>query len=665
MDNTPTIHMPSRNPQQDPDELIRPLKKEDLIWASLDADSYDKYYKKPPPYIPSQTIYKEYTYSLGEIPFGEKKMEKPLLSPLLPKELNDLSIRQRSQVLHGASKRKFGPLKLKKKSNNNTQKPFNPTEKFVGRRSFKRNRRNRLKQQVPREIKNEPIDWNHPEYINTPNLFYKCSNPDTFFRGNLERSKISTLLKDRKLKHHGQYQRVSKRLSQIIESGVDNMPGFDRDSAYLPTGVVRSKKNDPSYFLPGYGSSSDIGSKRLELSILRNIATRERAILRLRENCHTSLMSGDGTFAMRIAIQNAKKALRLKQLRKTCDNIRQASLKILLEINEWRLCMKKLEEDTFYEMNVNADSMANQQHNHTVAGSNIPRSSNNTIADFFQIGMPITPLTPNTLDFSNWTPQEQYYQFDQGEEQLLPPLNDDDKMSHSEAKTSITPTSSINNMLAKTTITPSTVSNHKIVYSRIQMPPRSFFYKGENYTTKMKHDMDFMDGIMIKDGQCISSMLDLYPTFMNPLLFPASLEELAGNLSIKSINKSQIPLRQKEYGGLNMYELREGASILLDDFKYLDEVAYFDYVEDVNNGFKKEIYVSTTYMEPSKTDKIVNVSQPNTDRSSISNISTTNKGDKKRLTNKERNNNNNTSYVIRLVEKGTQTDDIVILEKED
>ena len=49
----------------------------------------------------------------------------------------------------------------------------------------------------------------------------------------------------------------------------------------------------------------------------------------------------------------------------------------------------------------------------------------------------------------------------------------------------------------------------------------------------------------------------------------------------------------------------------------------------------------------------------------ISNISTTNKGDKKRLTNKERNNNNNTSYVIRLVEKGTQTDDIVILEKED
>ena len=114
MDNIPTIHMPSRNPQQDPDDLTRPLKKEDLIWASLDADSYDKYYKKPPPYIPSQTIYKEYTYSLGEIPFGEKKMEKPLLSPLLPKELNDLSIRQRSQVLHGASKRKFGPLKLKK-----------------------------------------------------------------------------------------------------------------------------------------------------------------------------------------------------------------------------------------------------------------------------------------------------------------------------------------------------------------------------------------------------------------------------------------------------------------------------------------------------------------------------------------------------------------------
>ena len=169
---------------------------------------------------------------------------------------------------------------------------------------------------------------------------------------------------------------------------------------------------------------------------------------------------------------------------------------------------------------------------------------------------------------------------------------------------------------------------------------------------------------MIKDGQCISSMLDLYPTFMNPLLFPASLEELAGNLSIKSINKSKIPLRQKEYGGLNMYELREGASILLDDFKYLDEVAYFDYVEDVNNGFKKEIYVSTTYMEPSKTDKIVNVSQPNTDRSSISNIST-NKGDKKQLTNKERNNNNNNTHVIRLVEKGTQTDDIVILEKED
>ena len=76
---------------------------------------------------------------------------------------------------------------------------------------------------------------------------------------------------------------------------------------------------------------------------------------------------------------------------------------------------------------------------------------------------------------------------------------------------------------------------------------------------------------------------------MNPLLFPASLEELAGNLSIKSINKSKIPLRQKEYGGLNMYELREGASILLDDFKYLDEVAYLlesQGVEAFENSFE-------------------------------------------------------------------------------
>ena len=93
-------------------QALKPLSKEDLIWASLDADEYDKYYKKPPPYVPSQIIYKEYTYSLGEIPFGEKAKKKPLFSPLLPKELSGLPKRQRSQVLHGATKRKFGPLKI-------------------------------------------------------------------------------------------------------------------------------------------------------------------------------------------------------------------------------------------------------------------------------------------------------------------------------------------------------------------------------------------------------------------------------------------------------------------------------------------------------------------------------------------------------------------------
>ena len=102
-------------------------------------------------------------------------------------------------------------------------------------------------QSVPEEIRAEPIDWNQPEYVNTPNLFYRCSNPDAFFRGNLDRSSVATLLKDRHITHHGQYQRVARQLSHTVKSG-ENMPGFHADSAYLPTGITRSKKNDPLTF---------------------------------------------------------------------------------------------------------------------------------------------------------------------------------------------------------------------------------------------------------------------------------------------------------------------------------------------------------------------------------------------------------------------------------
>ena len=231
---------------------------------------------------------------------------------------------------------------------------------------------------------------NQPEYVNTPNLIYTCSNPHAIFRGNLDRSSVATLLKDRHITHHGQYQRVARQLSHTVKSGVKNMPGFHADSAYLPTGITRSKKNDPSYFLPGYGSSSDNESKQLELTILRNIASRERAIKQLQRNCKNSLLSGDGTFATKTLIRNAKKALSGKGLIRACDIIRQASLKILLDIDKWRICLRQLEENTFDEM-----SLSDKQR----YTDNGPRQHESSATELFEIGMPITPGTHIHLTF--------------------------------------------------------------------------------------------------------------------------------------------------------------------------------------------------------------------------------------------------------------------------
>ena len=109
------VRIPTSQIVDDATDLLNhiPLKKEDLIWASLDADKDDKFYKKPPPLVPSAKIYREYLYSLGEVPFGEKKRKVSTLSPLLPKNLEDLSVRQRAEVCRGASQRQFSPLKLK------------------------------------------------------------------------------------------------------------------------------------------------------------------------------------------------------------------------------------------------------------------------------------------------------------------------------------------------------------------------------------------------------------------------------------------------------------------------------------------------------------------------------------------------------------------------
>ena len=275
------------------------------------------------------------------------------------------------------------------------------------------------------------------------------------------------------------------------------------------------------------------------------------------ENCHNSLLSGDGTFTTKILIRNAKKALSGKGLIRACDVIRQASLKILLDIDKWRICLRQLEDNIFDEMSMSVS----EKEKHT---NNGPRHDESSATELFEIGMPITPSTPNILDFSRWT----HHQF----QELRTMKNE-------------------NNTSTNETSTPSTTT--KTVYSRIHMPPRSFFYKGENYVAKMKRDMSFMDDMLVKNGRSITEYLHICPTYLNPLLFPASLEEMAGNVSILKIKHSQVPLHQSKYRGLNMLELREAASILIDDFKHWDEVAYVDYLEDENHKSRKTHLLKT------------------------------------------------------------------------
>ena len=584
------------------------LTKEDLIWASLDADKYDKFYKKPPPFVPSMKIYREYLYSLGEVPFGEKKRQRSKLSPLLPKNLEDLSDRQRADVRHGASQRQFSPLKVKAQKDINP-KTQSPTIQFVGRRYFPATSQ-ASSHFVPREIRTEPIDWNQPEYVNTPNLFYRCSNPDAFFRGTLDRSSVSTLLKDRHIQHHGQYERVARQLSHTVKSGVKNMPGFQADSAYLPTGITRSEKNDPSHFLPDHSSSSNNESKQLELTILRNIASRERTITKLRENCHNSILSGDGTFATKTLIRNAKKALSGKALIRACDIIRQASLKVLLDIDKWRICLNELEKNTFYEMSLS------DKEKHT---NDITRQHESSATELFEIGMPITPNTPNTLDFSQWTSHHQLQ-----------------RQRSLQAENNITP-----NEIS----TPSTTT--KSVYSRIHMPARPFFYKGENYTARMKRDMSFMDDMLVKNGRSITEYLQICPTYLNPLLFPATLKEMAGNASILKIKNSQVPLNQSQYRGLNMLELREAASILIDDFRHWDEVSYLEHLEDVDEEPQTKVK-APLQDEPFNGSLDKSLGYDEEARPGVTRLQAKDEG----AVNSE---GKRSPYVVRLVECGTQT----------
>ena len=179
------------------------------------------------------------------------------------------------------------------------------------------------------------------------------------------------------------------------------------------------------------------------------------------------------------------------------------------------------------------------------------------------------------------------------------------------------------------------------------MPPRSFFYKGENYVAKMKRDMSFMDDMPVKNGRSITEYLHICPTYLNPLLFPASLEEMAGNVSILKIKHSQVPLHQSKYRGLNMLELREAASILIDDFKHWDEVAYVDYLEDEDE--KPQIKENTSSQDKSvkhSPEKSVGYDEEvkhGETGSQVKGAGTADSGETR------------SPYVIRLVECGTQT----------
>ena len=199
--------------------------------------------------------------------------------------------------------------------------------------------------------------------------------------------------------------------------------------------------------------------------------------------------------------------------------------------------------------------------------------------------------------------------------------------------------------LMNDTSTPSTTT--KTVYSRIHMPPRSFFYKGENYVAKMKRDMSFMDDMPVKNGGSITEYLRICPTYLNPLLFPASLEEMAGNISILKIKHSQVPLHQSTYRGLNMLELREAASILIDDFKHWDEVSYPAYSEDVGEKPQtKETVPSQDKSVKRSPEKVVGYGEEGTHGETelqVKDAGTVDSGGTR------------SPYVIRLVECGTQT----------
>ncbi len=582
-------YVPNRNEEEDDD--LESVHSEDLVYALCDAKKLEK-----PHFESSRSVY------LASL---KKPKVKETISPLVPKDLDPRQLEKIASVVsyrHLSNSGKKGARKPRRRSSGVS---VSPISKFVGRRQspkqLKKGKYRIVAKGEAGSVDDEPIDWNNPEYVNTPNLFYKCSNPNTFFKGSLNRSKLSTLLKDRPLTSHAEYNIAVRNLQQTVLKG---QRGTNL-SAYNDSGVLKPGMINPNTLLPGSDGTETELARRLELSILRHIASRERYLKELKACIASSKLVKDGTYAVENAIRNAKVALRPKKLALACDNIRNVTVKIIMEIDKWRrACEAGLRSiaETYHNLGIKTKpplskvvERGNPSEERMVSSPFALMTPGMTPAGM-QAGA--TPLYTGTASpmggMPALPPQTPHESCGFGNEQetigvqeglstpaLLAPAsahlttgdNDIDADSHLlrllESSVSSREFEIASPYCAKREN--STVEDSEL-FSRIMSPPRPFLYKGENYIYKMRRDVEFLDTERIgRQGMCVSEILGLFPAAKNPLLYTSSIEHLCGNASVAAMKYDDV--KSKQFRRLDMMTYRESASILMDDYRYLQEVS--------------------------------------------------------------------------------------------
>jgi hypothetical protein len=477
----------------------------DLVYANVDANNLEQ-----PTYILSKEMIAK---------SNRKKRPPTVLSPLVPQGLTPSQMHRVKHV-----------IRYKHLENKARTLDVSPVSL---RRGTTPEAKGRIK-----------TTWNKPEYVQSPNLFYKCASPERFYRGRvdnctvehilLDRSPLSVLRSDRPTTSHAAYNEAAKALKATVAKRALTNKGKSTLSAYFESGVVKATIIDPN----AEGGGESKRAKLLELSILRHISMRERCLRILRQLIKTSQMTSSGTFKDENLIKRAKQQLRPKQLARACDNIRAATVKVIIEVDSWRrVCSLGLRKDRNMPFACGQDT--------------------NTIPPENSVSNPRGDLEMgNQASLSNISSG---FHYDDGLQQVLD---------------SNLPRLSLNREFEVNTpyfYTPS--SGESSVFSRIQSPPRPFLYKGENYMHKMFHDVSFLDEEYCVNNRSVTSVLGLHAARENPLLYTANLETLSGNSSVAMI-LSANRLEEKEFRNVEMMLYRESASILLEEYGYLKEIAH-------------------------------------------------------------------------------------------